>query len=515
MLNHPMDKDHREPTMETPPFKPAAWLNKIDFINHLVLLNNVLITVLAEKGGGKSTFAQILKSSLDSGVKTGLINAEAPLNVQQVLSKLYEAFHLRIDAEQSLSNFVQQVNERKVHVLVIIDNAQLLPDLFIKEALLEIKKQGNTGFFHLCLVSDYSLAASINSLDKDLFDNLIHSIELGGLSESETKTYLLKFLPSPRRLDKTMTDKRLAQFYQLTGGYIGRINTQMQDFFNPDTLKASRPRRAGVKAYGLLGAALVGLGFAYTSTQNQTLAVAEPVVEPAPAPIPGPQFQEVASLMELPAPSVFLTVPEEKLVSSLPNLASNSIQLLRSHIEPALVTEIPSWTVASSSQELQPPPMRRVIEFNTDEDDELNNLVVMDKVVVIPKTVNKVNPHTVPAKSLVSNKPTKTLPVRPAETSKPAVIQTAKTSKPAAAQFTIQILASRNADDLKRFVARHIEAKNGKIYRTLREGSEWFVLTLGNFPDLSKAQLAVKALPGELAQRKPWVRSTSSLKAIG
>ena len=33
-------------------FKPSSWLSEIDFINHLVLFNNVLVTVLSEKSGG-------------------------------------------------------------------------------------------------------------------------------------------------------------------------------------------------------------------------------------------------------------------------------------------------------------------------------------------------------------------------------------------------------------------------------------------------------------------------------
>ena len=89
-------------------------------------------------------------------------------------------------------SIVAQINERKAHVLLIIDDAQHMPEDFISDVIIAIKNQEDFGFFHLCLVSDYSVVATLNNLSADQFNNLVHTIELGSLSESETRTYVLQ-----------------------------------------------------------------------------------------------------------------------------------------------------------------------------------------------------------------------------------------------------------------------------------------------------------------------------------
>jgi hypothetical protein len=50
--------------------KPGSWLEKVDLINHLILFSNVLITVLSEKEGGKSSFGTLLQANLDPQIKS-------------------------------------------------------------------------------------------------------------------------------------------------------------------------------------------------------------------------------------------------------------------------------------------------------------------------------------------------------------------------------------------------------------------------------------------------------------
>lgn len=132
--------------------KPESWLSKIEFINHLILFNNTLITVLSEKAGGKTSFASLLQENLDPQINPLVITIKAPCNREGIISSIADQFHLKQDEHTDMSSLVAQINERRAHVLLMIDDAQHLPEVFIKEVMLAIKNQENFNFF-ICVYS--------------------------------------------------------------------------------------------------------------------------------------------------------------------------------------------------------------------------------------------------------------------------------------------------------------------------------------------------------------------------
>lgn len=476
MLNQTLEPDLVQSMMYDTAFKPGAWLAKIDFINHLVLFNNVLMVVLAEQGGGKTTFVKLLQSNLDTTIKSLVVNATTPFHKGQILSQIAQTFHLRTDESAGISNLIDQINERKAHVLIIIDDAHHIPDLFLHEVLSEIKKQGNSGFFHLCLVSDYSLASSLNRLDAESFKNLIHTIEPGSLSENETKTYLLGQMTSLNRTEKAMTAKRLKQFYELTGGDIARINQEMMDFFNKDSVTTNKKANSISKRMSVaISFVVVGLASAYM-WQNQALF----------SPSLVSQTDKKPALREITAMSKVAPV------------------------EPPLVSEIPAFYLASIRQPVQPSPLKKAFDLDYDEDERTDNMVVMDKVLVIPKSIQKRT--TVPADVL----PSKLVAIQSVvkiEKQQPQhqghkIVATGK-------KVTIQLLASRNRSDIQRFMASQKIEQPVQIRSVKRDGQVWYVLTMGEYVQLDEAKIVMNQLPTPLRQFKPWIRPVSGLIALG
>ncbi|MDX1836660.1 hypothetical protein DIZ81_00425 [Legionella taurinensis] len=481
------------PSAETP-FKPASWLAKIDFINHLVLFNNVLMAVLAEQGGGKSTFIQLLKANLDPGIKYHTMTAAAPFSADDFLAQMVEAFHLRDDIQPTLASVVEQINERKAHVLMIIDDAHHVPDEFLKQVLDSIKTQEGAAFFHLCIVCDYSLIGSLNRLDKDDYKNLIHTITPGSLSESETKTYLLSYLPSPKRLEKTMSSDRLKQFYQLTGGEIARINLEMHNFFSAEALKDTHKPKSLARRLTLTASlVIVGLACNYIWQNQEAL-----------------KRTLSFSFPEKPLAST-QAIKEQPVVSSL------------LPIERPLVSEILPFNVAVTKQELQPPPLKRLYEISNGDEEANDNLVVMDKVLVIPKSLarNTEPGQHQPAPTARHQEPAKPVTTAPvlakAPSSLPGIKEQANAVATAAngGQFTIQLLAGRSPEDLKRFVHAHGIHDAVKVRKVSRNGRVWYVLTLGEYGQIEQAKAAMNHLPPAVIPFKPWIRSVSGLPVVG
>lgn len=459
-------------------FKPASWLSKIDYVNHLVLFNNILITVLAEKGAGKSSFVDLLREGVDSSIRAYFTRAKEAFSVIDFLAELDTTFHFRVDTEANFTNFVSQINERKTHVVIVIDDAHFLPESFIEEALTQIKKQAANPYFHLCFVADFSLASTLAKYDS----SLIHIIEPGNLTENETKTYLLANLPSPKRLDKTMTDKRLEQFYTLTGGNIARINSQMVSYFCAEDFSRGRERPGVFKKITRYAAfaAVVALTGTYINKMDLVPAVTTfitahkeaakttqtPVVKPI-----AKQEQVLPSSL----PAIRGLKPKEVLVSLLPDI--NQALLNRP-------SELPTWNYAAQTQAID--------LANNDHGDRDANVDALLKTLVAQAKKQEV-------------------------VGKDKAIKQAEVKKPLKGKdvFTVQILSGPKEDEMRRFIAAHHISKGYTIRRTTRNGHEWYVLTYGEFSKSDLAQNAIKHLPGDLARYKPWVRSTTQLVAIG
>ena len=194
--------------------QPASWLANIDFIKHLILANDVLISILGEQGCGKTTFASLLKTALPPQIIPCMMVASPLFDQALFLQQL--GVLLGISGASSISSYVELCNESEMHTLLVIDDAHYLPAPFIEALLDALQQQGRGGHFHVCLVSDFSLVPTLNKLAEDTYIDVIHSIESGLLNESETKSYVVKNVPAHPGAEELITDERINQFYHLT-----------------------------------------------------------------------------------------------------------------------------------------------------------------------------------------------------------------------------------------------------------------------------------------------------------
>lgn len=79
--------------------------------------------------------------------------------------------------------------------------------------------------------------------------------------------------------------------------------------------------------------------------------------------------------------------------------------------------------------------------------------------------------------------------------------------------YTIQLLAARQPESLRRFIEEHgLGDETGQI--TLRRNGElWHVLVYGTYPTKAAAREAIRALPPSLRRARPWARRIGDLQA--
>ncbi len=445
-----------------PIFKPVSWLKKIDFVKRMILDNNVLISLLGEPGRGKTTFAKLLQDSLPAHIQSFNVSAGLTFDRHAFLERL--SVLLESDAVTSIADVVAQSNDKKSHTLLIIDDAHHLPADFIEEILEAIKPQGNSGYFHVFIISDFSLMPVLNRFAEEKYTDMIHSIEVGPLNEGETKSYVIQQLLALMGVEKTVTDERVKQFHQLTEGHILDIHREMDAFFSdvaPTKIAFHSSRRfRGVSVVAMVFLAITAVTYLWHSEVAPPIQVAK---------------------QQLP------------------------VKISIAKIDKPLSSEIPAYNVAVFQQGVLPAPLYRDDHADEAMSNQVSSIVaVVDKVVVAPKILPKTVAHAskkanIASHALVGAKKTASVKL------KPLIDQS---------RYTIQLIASHRQSELQRFVERHHLKVKTQVRVTKRQGKVWYVLTLGDYKKRQHANYAASQLPKEIALLKPWVRSVGDLKAV-
>lgn len=476
----------REPIIKVA-FKPISWLKKVDFVKRLVLDNNVLISLLGEEESGKTTLANLLRSLPSSQIHPYMIMANPRFNRDTLLNDISSL--LKIDAEPSLENMVAYAKRQKTHLLLMIDDAHYLSVDFIEELLSELKKQGSKAYFHVMLISDFSLIDALNTFAQETYKDMIHSIEVPPLTESETKTYVLQHMPFLASPGKKISEERFKQFFQITQGHVVEINREMGKFFYD---AASHP----VQKYKT---SLHSLSF--------TLIAAF--------------FMTVGMFIWYFMPGFFHLndVNENKSdtpISSGP-VITQTIPLVE--VSPILFSHIPPYTLSATRQ--FPATLIRMNDL-VDEDELVSTpepTAVMDKVIVAPKVIHANTP------SIVTKEPKNSaLPVK----NKAQFIAAEKKNIQASVgqfvvspsllsnknKYTVQLLASHSRRKLIAFMKQHPLQEKIQMIQTVHQNKDWYILILGDYTDHQMAVNAIHGLPKDMAQFKPWVRRVSDLKSL-
>lgn len=491
-------------------YQPPSWGTKIELIKHLVLGgHNVLISVLGNAGGGKSAFSKLLHSNLEKKIKSVYLSATPSSERADFIRSLHMA--LSLEGECSLENCIRHIQTHQLHTLFIVDDAQYLSQDLIQEVVHLLQQQGVQSYIHICLISDFTMAPLLKRLAQGKCQEMIHTIELGSLTPEETTSYVYqRFLAQSGRFD----DERLKQFYERTHGNLVEINAQLDDFFNPEkrTEKNYAQHKRPVQRYVMMGAAMlaaVGLGFILKPQTHQQDSVVELVVE------------DVAESMPLEKPM---------LMSQLPAYYEGA---MRRKLSPAFIQR-------ADLDDLQ----------NSENDPPASSFVVMDKVLVIPKIIQtsaekkqsasdgqdskhpaQVATH-IPRDSrdlgVGLNAPD--ISVKRQEARASSEHQALPPQNPAAkkslkshalqpdvqqAHYTIQLVASHRLEALRYFIKTHHLEGQAKIFKTQKQGRNWYILTLGDLGFRENAKQKVNHLPAHLTKLSPWVRPLSGLELVG
>lgn len=78
-------------------------------------------------------------------------------------------------------------------------------------------------------------------------------------------------------------------------------------------------------------------------------------------------------------------------------------------------------------------------------------------------------------------------------------------------RYTVQLGAQRSMQEVQNFINKHDFHQQVRIYPTLRAGKKWYIITYQDFRFVKQASAAIAALPAEIQEVGPWVKSMAQV----
>jgi len=462
-----------------PLFTGAQRRELLDQLLHLCQFGNSLLVTLGARGTGKTRLANALLDSMAETDEICLITADPDSRVVQLLGQITDAFGLRREGTEtagqllaSLRSFSQPIMGSNDLALVVIDDAHHLDDQTLG-ALLSLLQgvDGDQRRLHVALFAEQPL---INRLDQlDMQDVLINDFYLESFTLHETVDYLNFRMEMADYLGpEVFTEALVEPWWRSAQGQLQIVHQYAREHLLESVLPALGNTRKPFPVMHIVAVAVLGaiflMSFFYTS-KDESAVDGDKVVSQS---IPVNPIQPAVSITSSSAASSWSS--QVSAASSEP-----SVPLIQTVTPVAEVQEQPVAISSSSAVSSAPTTEAKPAE-----------------VVAAPA------PAKPEAKPLPAPKPKVSL------TEDEEILLSWR-----ADEYTLQLLGVSSEEAARKYIASQPNSADLLLFRSLRQGKDWFVVVSGRFPSSAQARQALKTLPVAQQKAGPWPRDMKSIQA--
>lgn len=512
------------------PFVIEAWQAHHHLLQHLILYNNVLMVMTGKDSTGKTTFANGFQASLSGQFLAHKITATENLTakaLQRYIVQLFSLNSVGLDMNDIVGGYLTQLQARKQHCVLIIDDAHLLSDEILQMLFYYISRQTDVAYLHFLLVGDSELIAYIEDQLGDKQDT-VHFFELPSMTLNETTSYLSERLCAAGYTGPMPFDKETLQsiYHEAEGDFrqLLILATRSLIALNKANRVKKKPFWKRYLTTGAVSSLFIVLAFALTplvmreKLKTQTLALPEKRILSTEALLDDSddnlqfesELKRTASFRKVSDTQVTSTKPSLEVLSvlakkpttqktkSTPSSATTVVRMSRSlksietgslKSKPAIKPEVGKRLIPEPSIEKQFEAIKAARHAR-----ENKHHVVLDSVVVLPNPLDGLPAPKSTALPSPSN-----------------VKSTKKTANDEASHYVIQLLASSNLQSVRDYAKTHQLPATAKLYKTHVKDREWYTLVIGHYLTPKKAKNALNHLPKSFAKLSPWIRSTKGL----
>jgi DamX protein len=528
-----------------PLFTGVGRRELLDQLLHLCQFSNSLLVVLGDYGVGKTRIAHAFMDSLSDQDQICFLSLRTGQTLEQILLAVNQTFGIQTGEVPSTENLLgaleafiaeEAVSEDDGLAVVVLDNAHLLDDqsISVLTALLNNFPQQNR--LHFALFGELSLMRRLERLSPE--NLLCNDFNLPPFTLQETVDYLNFRMEMADYLGpEIFTEAKVESWWRQAQGQLtvlhGLAEEHLLESVTPARTTSKRPLPVvHIVAISLL-IAMVGVAFLYMG-DDEPNPVTPVVTDSSPASNNLAVNSAPASLAtSTPASAMELTstqTPVQPLMQSLPQPQSSHQpaqmppQLQPVAGEPASRIETNNASVAeSTTSDIAKEEVVPLVQLPTAPPKPASQPSVM--VEPTPESV-AVSAPVIPASSPASvSAPNDSRPVAvqpeptPKPTAKPAPQQTGGSAqerqilgwKPN--EYTIQLLGVSNQNAARDFMAAQSNKSDLLMFKSRRQGKDWFVVITGRFASSAQARQAIAKLPASQRDAGPWPRDVKTIQA--
>lgn len=481
--------DPFDPDPYFPLFTGAHRRELIDQIVHCCEFGAGVPVVLGERGVGKTRIACALHEALGDAYAC-LITALPTLDAQSLMGEIAQHFAVGGPAD-STADYIDALRQfGETHsedglTLVLIDDAHHLDDqtLIAVLGLLQGRGPGEPGL-QIVLFGDLALIARLNELGSQPLPMTDFYVERFTLLE--TVDYLNFRMEMADYLGPEMfTEAMVEPWWRQAQGQLPVIHRYAQGHL----LEAVLPSISGgarpfpivhIIAIAVLGGAVL-MTLLYQSDKSEVAAETQRV------PI-NLQSQQVTG-STVPAQSGTVELGGATNVNEVASIPAEPLASLAGE-ETERVIEIAPPPIVVNVTEPEPEPVRSVTTQT------LEPKIVREALA----PAETVSARTAPA-------PAPTSAARRLSSDEETLLSWRSTD------FTLQLLGVSTEKAARDYIASQPNRNDLLMFKTVRQGKDWFVVVAGRYESSGAARNAVSGLPQEQVKAGPWVRGLGGIQA--
>lgn len=499
----PFADDHHFPF-----YTGAQRRNILDQLLHFCQFGNNLLVVLGEYSLGKTRIAQALIDNLDESDDICFIEGQIDSTFDSLLSSIYEQFELA-DTE-AFDAFASKDASPEGVAVIIIDNAHHIEDADLSHLISFLYSDAATRI-HIVLMAEPHLLPRLEKMD--VADVGITDFLLEKLSLSEATDYLNFRMEMADYLGpEIFTEAKVEPWWRSADGQLESLHAAAQQEllrvvtpprkmeFNKKSLPVPHIVGASVLVGLLLMGGLYWGGGSSPEGQVNKIDVAVPIakinepgkIEQIAPPAVTTHAASQGAVIPVPASEITSSVavaqqsneaPSKVEASSIQHSKASEAAVIKQSVVPLVQTQSLQETKVAGSKVSKSLSVSSVRDTKRIETIKEERPVVSEKPIK-PSIEKAVTPNT---NAGFSDQEKAILGWNESE-------------------FTLQLVGLSSEKAVREFIATQPNKKDLMMFKSIRQGKDWFVVVTGRFSSSAKARKAIESLPESQKKATPWPR---------
>lgn len=510
-----------------PLFTGAGRRQVLDQLLHLCQFSNSLLVVLGQPGVGKTRIAHAFMDSLSDQDQICFLSINSNQSLEGILISICQTFGIDAGSIPTVDNLLasieafiaeEAVSEEGGLAVIVLDNAHVLDDqtLSVLTALLNNFPQQNR--LHLALFGESALVRRLERLSPESL--LLNDFQLQPFGLAESVDYLNFRMEMADYLGpEIFTEAMVDSWWRQAQGQLTVLHECAQErllesvtpkqVFNKRTLPVVH-----IVAISLL-IAVVGVVFLYMGDDESPQPI---VTNPVIAPVVVQASQQRSSGLELTSTQT----PVQPLLQTLPQPVqpNQQVQSVSASVssEPAVVVASPSPVSEEFAHEevvplaqlptVQPKKVGVSSEMASEVEQLKKAVVVADPA---PADEPQLAEKPEPKPEVIKPAPNKIVESTSAGVAAGLQERNILAWKPS--EYTVQLLGVSNRKAALDFIAAQPNKKDLLMFKSARQGKDWFVVITGRYNSSVQARQAIARLPAVQRDAGPWPREVKVIQA--